>query len=873
MAPGFGFIAYGFFYLQPKNRQAPDEAWKPMRTSFLSVLYTAKVLVPILVYTAINFKLPVFVKYNRMASKACGVTASLVLYPPGRDGAVVNETYTLLRRAYSMYLSDHGNLIHPEFAQWEQHLIRLENETVGAVMDDNPKCKELGVADSADTHGTLHILTRYSTPPPSITQFCGEGYELARSIGKSKANALEFSLDVMAQQFTNLFAAIPVTYYGCTRDVSHALRDQVAPNKDISFDELCRVFHSTVDYASIPKDYAPFISQEKFTNYSKALGRLEHESERQIGCLFAADLVHPKNGFDAGATFLCPSLIETLESSQLFLEKFDCTNGSEWKKSIWHPPKDEKVWTFFGTTMTSPNNGITVMRDRYTRKTPTKKDWKGLNEVFKSMEKVKLDPDFTLRPKQTVLEQSAYPLSMEEQVTTFNEYYQTFYASLEASYRNLPDELYAKFGNFLLNNEKLYANSTTPLSFRFCALEEDVLKDRDPLEESIQSLGKNPFTNAQTNGYYNFAAKGSVAAWPDFARLVTSTMYQLHFLGVIDTNQKEKTTRWTMRDARSIAALGSKQATMAIEKLTVSTEGLKGNLVEQLNTEMAEYKKIEVAEITNIKNLLDTEVALNAQMKDEEERNMLLADRQLYYDMKYDVIADWNMEGGVNESGWPELLPNCGPIAMSQTFTQGECESRNHSLLNNPLFLDHLTEEQLRSYIRSCVWSSTSNKCGASLNHATDPPYAYTVRGSKSKTMFANSKQFQFTKTRNELARASAQSPSESELIDNIDAFVDEELTKNIKQQTQLAYDLKVTSIIGMLKTSQLISTQIFQATTTAIRVVRYVIGTFVGFSVISKLLPFAIAIVAGVNKGVKGFSLITNGSNAFTVAGDQVRV
>jgi hypothetical protein len=78
--------------------------------------------------------------------------------------------------------------------------------------------------------------------------------------------------------------------------------------------------------------------------------------------------------------------------------------------------------------------------------------------------------------------------------------------------------------------------------------------------------------------------------------------------------------------------------------------------------------------------------------------------------------------------------------------------------------------------------------------------------------------------------------------------------------------------IIGMLKTSQLISTQIFQATTTAIRVVRYVIGTFVGFSVISKLLPFAIAIVAGVNKGVKGFSLITNGSNAFTVAGDQVR-
>ena len=66
--------------------------------------------------------------------------------------------------------------------------------------------------------------------------------------------------------------------------------------------------------------------------------------------------------------------------------------------------------------------------------------------------------------------------------------------------------------------------------------------------------------------------------------------------------------------------------------------------------------------------------------------------------------------------------------------------------------------------------------------------------------------------------------------------------------------DLKTTSLIGMLKTSQLVSEKTFDATNAAIRLVRYVIGTYVGFGVVSKLLPFSLSIVGGVKKGTIAF-------------------
>ena len=83
--------------------------------------------------------------------------------------------------------------------------------------------------------------------------------------------------------------------------------------------------------------------------------------------------------------------------------------------------------------------------------------------------------------------------------------------------------------------------------------------------------------------------------------------------------------------------------------------------------------------------------------------------------------------------------------------------------------------------------------------------------------------------------------------------------------------DLQINSFISMCKTSQLVSEKTFEATNSAIRLVKYVIGTYIGFGVVSKLLPFALAIVAGVKKGVKGFSKMTRRSKAFEIQGDAL--
>jgi len=96
---------------------------------------------------------------------------------------------------------------------------------------------------------------------------------------------------------------------------------------------------------------------------------------------------------------------------------------------------------------------------------------------------------------------------------------------------------------------------------------------------------------------------------------------------------------------------------------------------------------------------------------------------------------------------------------------------------------------------------------------------------------------------------------------------------KNLVQSINAKKDMIVTSLIGMYKTSQLVGEKMFQASNSAITLVRYVIGTFIGFSVVSKLFPFALAVTAGVNKGTKGFAKMTEESKSFEVPGDKTSI
>ena len=240
LVPGFGFCVYGVYYLRPSNKQANAKQWHPMNTKIVGLLYVAKVLIPMIVYTIINFKLPSYVPYKEMATKACSVTASLALYPPGRDGAVINDTYKTLRTAYVAFLSNDANLEYPRMSSWERNLMSMNETEGGALKDETQICKKYG----ASTNGTLQMLNQFLEPPQGVNKFCSEGFDVAKNFGKSDRDALEFPLQTLANQFFNLFAAIPIVYMGCARKMG-SVRNRIMGNADLSFERLCHNFHNS----------------------------------------------------------------------------------------------------------------------------------------------------------------------------------------------------------------------------------------------------------------------------------------------------------------------------------------------------------------------------------------------------------------------------------------------------------------------------------------------------------------------------------------------------------------------------------------------------------------------------------------------------
>lgn len=305
--PSIGFVCYGAWYLRASNRTCDDASWRPLRTSTLGLLYCVKILVPVLVYSVINFKLPAYVPYEGMALKACGVTASLAMYPPGRDGSVIRQTYDTLRLAHSNFLSNDANLAYGDVAPgMERALGRLRNVSAGAPVDDTGSCILVG----ADTTGPLGILNKFLSPPKPITDFCSEAFRVGRDdMGMSLSSALEFPLIVLSRQFSELFAAVPMTYFGCSRPMPPQDGDSARPTPDpsLSFKDLCTAFYSSASFDAVDAKYTPFgVTEERWTRYAAKIAQLDTEEERQWGCALFTGLVDPKTGFDATASQLCP---------------------------------------------------------------------------------------------------------------------------------------------------------------------------------------------------------------------------------------------------------------------------------------------------------------------------------------------------------------------------------------------------------------------------------------------------------------------------------------------------------------------------------------------------------------------------------------
>ena len=68
--PMLGVAVLAFWHLRGKNRKSPNSEWKPLNQNVLWFLFVAKLFGPLVLFTAVNFKLPQYAPYDEIAVKS-----------------------------------------------------------------------------------------------------------------------------------------------------------------------------------------------------------------------------------------------------------------------------------------------------------------------------------------------------------------------------------------------------------------------------------------------------------------------------------------------------------------------------------------------------------------------------------------------------------------------------------------------------------------------------------------------------------------------------------------------------------------------------------------------------------------------------------
>eukprot|EP00943_MAST-04B_sp_MAST-4B-sp1_P008587 g8587.t1 len=177
--PCLGLFAYAIYFLRKSNRIANDLKWKPVHTPYMAALYGAKVILPILLYTAVNFKLPVYIPYNDIGMKTCGVSTSLVFYPPGKHGKLTEASFSQFRTFFRYYIEGENNLLYPHNKDFESSLIPVMQTDPNSMGDDQTTCQK--EKKNANEQQSKTIFDLFKTPTGSIHTFCNESFKVARN--------------------------------------------------------------------------------------------------------------------------------------------------------------------------------------------------------------------------------------------------------------------------------------------------------------------------------------------------------------------------------------------------------------------------------------------------------------------------------------------------------------------------------------------------------------------------------------------------------------------------------------------------------------------------------------------------------------------
>eukprot|EP00945_MAST-04E_sp_MAST-4E-sp1_P005350 g5350.t1 len=298
--PMLGVAVLAFWHLRGKNRKSPNSEWKPLNQKILWFLFVAKLFGPLVLFTAVNFKLPQYAPYDEIAVKACEVTASLVFYPPqSKYAAIMKGEYDIARDVTARYFNNEKNHLYPKMKNFESSLASLVKDKVGALVDSEKSCKVFGANDN----GAYTVLNKFLSPNDAIIKYCANGLKEAKKTMQFW-DAAEFPVETLATHFKNVVSGISITYQGCKIKRPESTT-KVQTNASLSFTEVCEAFYQTVEYSNMEPHFRPYMTEEKHTRFASGIRQQTSKRSREVSCVYVAELFDPRTGFASFPSLAC----------------------------------------------------------------------------------------------------------------------------------------------------------------------------------------------------------------------------------------------------------------------------------------------------------------------------------------------------------------------------------------------------------------------------------------------------------------------------------------------------------------------------------------------------------------------------------------
>lgn len=313
LIPPFAMFFVFLYMNQPRRKNATVEDWQPPSLCALVTIYVSKLACTIVLYTCINYKLPLFTPYEKMSQKACEVATSLVFNPPGTLGTILGGEMEFLRNVSIGYFKNSSNFLYPELKDFESYMGADIFVDAGAVNVDDTCFQQ-------DKDASLYeTLNQYVKADTGIVNFCKAGNAYSKS--QPEYGGVEFPIITLSDQMTNIVNAIALMYYPCQIPTELILQPprplsppRITPNPTVTFAQVCAAMTVT-NYTTIGVDLQPFLSSAVHANWSATFTSLS-EHERELACIFLAELPDPQTGYLAQRSLLCPDIVFVLEGHE-----------------------------------------------------------------------------------------------------------------------------------------------------------------------------------------------------------------------------------------------------------------------------------------------------------------------------------------------------------------------------------------------------------------------------------------------------------------------------------------------------------------------------------------------------------------------------